>query len=220
MSIKAGSPARAIAEIERRQATCKEPHAIATDGKTLWVSSRATWLVDVIDRAEWRKTGEIAPPAMAWGMTHADGDVVMTCGDFDTEDRRIVRYRDGTFAGSPIVCPEGTGSHLAFDGTHLLLGQWYLKKVNVLGDDGAVIRTYDSPHEVSGLAVRDGQIYALGTDDENTDEYFITSIDMVTGAARDVATVPFKARSLAWDGKSFWTNHRDKDQTVRFSLPE
>lgn len=218
MSIKAGSPPKAITEIDRKQATCKEPHAIATDGKTLWVSSRKTWLVDVIDRAQWRKTGELAPPAMAWGMTFADGDVVMTCGDFDTEDRRIVRFHDGMHKGMPIVCPDGTGSHLAFDGKHILLGQWYLQKVNVLDEDGNVTRTYGSPHQVCGIVVKGGQIFALGTDDENTDDYFITSIDMATGEARDLASVPFKARSLAWDGEAFWTNHREADQTVRFSL--
>lgn len=208
-----------IVEIERKAATCKEPHAIATDGRTLWVSSRATWRVDVIDRVAWRKTGELQPPMMAWGMTYASGDVVMTCGDFDTEDRRIVRFREGAQVGEPIVCPDGTGSHLAFDGEHLLLGQWYLKKVNVLGADGRVIRAYDSPHEVSGLVFKDGKIYALGTDDENTDEYFISLIDPAGGTRRDLASVPFKARSLAWDGESFWTNHREADQTVRFALP-
>lgn len=219
MSIKAGSPLRAIAEIERKEATCKEPHAIATDGKTLWVSSRATWRVDVIDRATWSKVGELKPPMMAWGMTYAAGDVVMTCGDFDTEDRRVVRFRDGSQVGSPIVCPDGTGSHLAFDGTHVLLGQWYLKKVNVLDAGGSILRTYDSPHQVCGLAFKDGSIYALGTEDEETDEYFISVIDSATGAARDLASVPFKGRSLAWDGDSFWTNHREADQTVRFALP-
>jgi hypothetical protein len=220
MDIKTGSPSKAIAELERKQATCKEPHAIATDGTTLWVSSRATWLVDIIDPKEWRKTGELAPPAMAWGMTFANGDLIMTCGDFDTEDRRVVKFRGGMQAGMPIVCPEGTGSHLSFDGEHILLGQWYLKRVNVLGDDGSVIRTYEAPHEVCGIAVKDGLIYALGTDDENTDEYFISSIDIATGASREIAMVPFKARGLAWDGQSFWTNHREKDQTVRFSLPD
>lgn len=209
-----------IKELERKQSTCKEPHAIATDGKTIWVSSRATWLVDVIDRANWQKVGELKPPMMAWGMTHAQGDVVMTYGDFDTEDRRMVRYRDGSQTGAPIVCPDGTGSHSSFDGEHILLGQWYLKKINVLDEDGAVIRTYDTPHEVCGLAVRDGEVFVLGTDDENTTEYYMSAIDLATGSSRDVASVPFRARGLAWDGSSFWTNHREADETVRFELPD
>jgi len=207
-----------IQEIERKQSTCKEPHAIATDGKTIWVSSRATRLVDVVDRTSWSKVGELQPPAMAWGMTYGQGDVLMTCGDPDTENRRIVSYRDGVLTGSPIRCPDGTGSHLSFEGGHTLLGQWYLKKVHALGVDGAVIRTYDMPHEVCGLAARGRTLFALGTDDENTTEYFISTIDLASGTAKDVAAVSFRARGLAWDGASFWTNHREADQTVRFTL--
>src|SRR5690242_18655516 len=209
---------KTVLEIERKQATCKEPHAVATDGRTLWVSSRATYRVDVVDRATWRKVDELQPPAMAWGMTYARGEVLMTCGDPDTENRRIVTYRDGVLTGTPVVCPDGTGSHLSFDGRHVLLGQWYLKKVHALGADGAVVRTYEAPHEVCGLAAKDGELLLLGTDDESTTEYFISAIDLGTGASRDVASVPFRARGLAWDGSSFWTNHREADQTVRFAL--
>lgn len=210
---------KTILEIERRQATCEQPHAIATDGETLWVSSRATYRVDVVDRAAWRKVGELRPPAMAWGMTYGGGDVFMTCGDQDTANRRIVTYRDGAVIGTPIPCPDGTGSHLSFDGRFILLGQWYLKKIHALGADGAIVRTYDTPHEVCGIAAKDGGLFVLGTDDEDTTEYFISAIDIATGSARDVAAVPFRARGLAWDGSSFWTNHREADQTVRFALP-
>ena len=209
-----------IIEMERKRATCKEPHAIAIDGDTVWVSSRATKHVDIIDRAQWRKVGELRPPAMPWGMAYGRGDVFMTCGTHDMEDRQIVTYRDGAIVGEPIPCPDGTGSHLAFDGDRILLGQWYNKKVLALSSDGTVMRAYDAPHEICGLAVRGRGVYALGTDDEDTTEYFISAIDLTTGAARDVATVPFRARSLAWDGASFWTNHREADQTVRFWLPD
>ena len=208
-----------IVEIERKPSSCEEPHAIATDGKIIWVSSRATRHVDVIDGAAWRKIDEIQPPTMAWGMAYGRGDLFMTCGDDDTANRRILAYRDGNPSRKPIDCPEGTGSHLSIDGERILLGQWYLKKIHMLSAAGDVIRTYDTPHEVCGVAAKDGEIYVLGTDDEDTTGYFISAIDLATGAAREVAAVSFRARGLAWDGASFWTNHREADQTVRFALP-
>ena len=36
---------------------------------------------------------------------------------------------------------------------------------------------------------------------------------------QDVARVPFACRSLAFDGRAFWTNHRAQNETVAFSLP-
>ena len=41
-----------------------------------------------------------------------------------------------------------------------------------------------------------------------------------TPSVQDVARVPFACRSLAFDGRAFWTNHRAQNETVAFSLPQ
>jgi len=33
----------------------------------------------------------------------------------------------------------------------------------------------------------------------------------------DLARIPFQARALAFDGKNFWTNHREQNQIVSFA---
>jgi hypothetical protein len=59
----------------------------------------------------------------------------------------------------------------------------------------------------------------IGTDDEEHGTYYVTKIDLNSGASEDIATVPFHARGLAFDGSRFWTNYRSGDQVVVFTLP-
>jgi hypothetical protein len=203
-----------IVEDKRRVSASREPHAIATDGRTAWVSSRVTRKVDVYQVDSWRKVGELQPP----GMTCDGGDVVMTCGE-EEDHRRIRRYRSGALVGDPIACPDDTGSQLSVAGRKLLLGQWYRQKLHMLGADGSVLRTYDAPHQVAGVAVVDGAAFVLGTDEEQNGAYYITRVDLESGTVVDVALVSFRARGLAWDGKQFWSNDREADRIVTFALP-
>jgi hypothetical protein len=62
--------------------------------------------------------------------------------------------------------------------------------------------------------------YVLGTDDEESDQYFLTRIDARNGSPKveDLAHVPFHARALAFDGQRFWTNHREANEIVAFTI--
>ncbi|MBV8488978.1 MAG: hypothetical protein JO199_00510 [Candidatus Eremiobacteraeota bacterium] len=209
-----------IVELDRLVAISPEPHSIATDGETMWIASRATRKIDVVDPERWTKTGEIVPPGMPWGMTYADGEVVMTCGEPPDDNRFVRRYAlEKGFISSPLPCPEDSGSHLAVYQGRVLLGQWYNKQLLLLDEDGNVVKSYLSPHEICGVTVINNAAYALTTDDEDNGDYWITRIDLNDGSVEDVALVPFRARGLAWDGERFWTNHREADRTVVFSLP-
>jgi hypothetical protein len=208
-----------IVEDERLVSVSREPHAVATDGRAVWISSRVTRRVDVMERDGWRKTGELEPPGMPWGMTYALGEVVMTCGEGGDDTRRIRRYRSGVLLDGFIPCPGDTGSHLGFVNGELVLGQWYNQKLLMLSDDGSVARSYDTPHQVCGVAIVDGAACILGTDEEEEGAYYLSRLDLASGQSRDLALVPFRARGLAWDGSRFWTNHREADRTVTFTLP-
>jgi len=100
----------------------------------------------------------------------------------------------------------------------VLLGQWYNKHLLLLNDDGTVAHTWNTPHEICGVAVIDDMAFLLGTDDEDSEEYYLSRLDLRSGLADDIASVPFRARGLAWDGSRFWTNHREADRTVTFAL--
>lgn len=211
---------KAILEVERFVSPSPQPHSIAVRGKDVWVASRATRKIDVIEREGWRKTGEIEPPGMPWGMSYGGGSIVMTCGEEPDDTRRIHRYIPGEgFDALDLACPDDTGSHLALYGGRILLGQWYNKKLLLLGEDGSVSSTWNTPHEICGVAVIDDMAAILGTDEEENGEYFLSRLDLRSGIADDLAVVPFRARGLAWDGSRFWTNHREADRTVTFALP-
>jgi len=209
-----------IVEIDRLVSVSPEPHAVAVRGKDVWISSRATRKIDVMAREGWGKVGEIDPPGMPWGMNFGGGALLMTCGEGDDDHRFVHRYNPGEGFDEPaIAAPDDTGSHLALYGGRVLLGQWYNKRLLLLAGDGAVVHTWNVPHEICGVAVIDDMACMITTDDEATEEYFLTRLDLRGGAATDLAAVPFRARGLAWDGSRFWTNHREADRTVTFVLP-
>jgi hypothetical protein len=67
-----------------------------------------------------------------------------------------------------------------------------------------------------------GIIYLVTTDAEETNEYYLTRVDLrpETPVIDDLARIPFPARALAFDGKNFWTNHREANQIVSFVRPD
>lgn len=211
----------AIQELDRLAAPSPQPHAVAVEKSTVYISSRATRNIDVVDAATWTKTDEIQTPGMPWGLTCADGELVMTCGEGLDDTRRLRRYAlSGTWRAGVLDAPNDTGSHLAVWRGAVLLGQWYDKRLLLLERDGAIAQRFDAPHEIAGVAVVNDVAYLISTDDEDDGEYWLTALDLHTGRARDVALVPFHARGLSFDGVDLWTNHRAADQVVRFRMPE
>ncbi len=209
-----------IVELDRLVSSSPQPHAVAVDGDTVYVSSRATRRIDVLDRESWTKRDELEPPGMPWGMTYGNGHLVMTCGEEEDDFRRLRRYEPQRgWHSSMIGCPDDTGSHVAIRDGRVLLAQWYNQVILELDDAGHIVRRYESPHGIAGIAVDGDKAFLLTTDDEDGGDYWITGLDLTTGASEDLALVPFHARGLAWDGKRFWTNHREADRTVTFRLP-
>lgn len=209
-----------IVEVKVYPAVSGAPHSVAVDGNNVYVASRETRRIDVVDRAVWKKVGELNPPGMPWGMTFGRGELTMCCGEGDDDTRRLRTFSpESGFAPSFIACPDDTGSHLAIYQDRILLGQWYNKKLLLLGDSGTIERSYDAPHGIAGVAVSGDTAYLVCTDDEDHGEYWISAVDLQSGTARDVASIPFKARGLFFDGTTFWTNHREGDRTITFTLP-
>lgn len=208
---------QAIREVNVLVASSPEPHAVAVDGATVFISSRATKRIDVMKRDGWTKVGEIDPPGMPWGMVYGNGDLVMTCGEPPDDNRHLRRYSTtrGWHSGA-IDCPDDAGSHLAIVGDRIVLAQWYNKRLLVLDEHGEIERVLDAPHEIAGVTFANGAFYLVCTDDEDHGDYWLTRLDPQTGVAKDVATIPFHARGLAFDGTYFWTNHRAGDRTIVF----
>ena len=60
----------------------------------------------------------------------------------------------------------------------------------------------------------------MTVDDEESTDYFLTRVTVNGGAPKieDLAHVPLQARGLAFDGTRFWTNHREFNEIVAFTI--
>ncbi len=211
-----------IEEMLRLPSPAPRPQALAHDGETLWMGSLATNRVYAIDPTHWTVKEEMSAPGPTFGMTVV-GDELRVLLE-DGEERRVIRQYipgHGFRSNHVIACPDNTGSQLGFDGERLYVSQWYNKKVLAIDDNGTVGKVITSPHGICGQVFVNGCFYLMTTDNEDTNDFYITRIDMRgdTPKVEDVAQVPFQARALAFDGQRFWTNHREAHEIVAFTIP-
>jgi len=209
-----------VEEVLRLPSPAPAPQSLAFDGTTLWMGSRETRRIYAIDPRTWTVREEAAAPGIPWGMTVVGDELRVLCGEGEDDTRVIRRFvpGHGFKTQEMIPCPEDTGSQLGYDGDRLYVSQWYKKRILSLDERGRVGSTVEAPHGICGQVIIGGQFYLATTDDEETDDYFLTRIDARNGApaAADLARIGFKARALAFDGERFWSNHRAADQIVAF----
>jgi hypothetical protein len=209
-----------VEELLRLPSPAPRPQSLAFDGTFLWMGSRMTCRVYAIEPRTWTVRDEIAAPGTPWGMTVIGDELRVLCGEGE-EDRRVIRRLvpgHGFKSQDAIACPDDTGSQLGFDGDRLYVSQWYNRRILSLDERGRVGTVIDVPHEICGQVIVDGHFYLVTTDDEETDDYWLTRVD-ARGAKpkiEDLARIGFAARGLAFDGERFWTNHREQDQIVAF----
>lgn len=212
-----------IRELRRLASPAPKPQSLAWDGSALWMGSIETSRIYRIDPETWRVGWETPAPGKPWGMAFVDGELRVICGETADDHRIIRRCIPGkgfdTLFGMP--CPDDCGSQLGYDGRRLHLSQWYPRRVLTLGDGGAIERVINVPHGICGQVFVGPFIFLLTTDDEEKGDYWLTRVDPrpPEPLISDLRRVPFPARALAFDGNSFWTNHRAQDQTVSFARP-
>jgi hypothetical protein len=232
-----------IKEHQRCPAPTVTPQALAWDGKQLWMSSRDLGTLYKTDPRTLKIADEVDPPGVVWAAVATNGSMHFTVGKGLNDDRFIYRYEPSKGFTKLCACPDLTGSYLSYDGESLYLSQWYEQRILKLDKGGNVVGKIEVGAEICGHAFANGLIYVLrGTENVPRPPYAAgrpTAAQFKSGAkpgeeqwwiARvnprdekpevvDVAKVLFAARSLTFDGKNFWSNHRAANETVCFSLP-
>jgi len=211
-----------VVEVLRAPSPAPLPQSLAFDGQYLWMGSIETSRIYAIDPKQWTVKEESQAPGKPWGMTAIGDELRVLCGEAPDDDRFIRRFIPGHGFKSEyrLACPENTGSQLGYDGRNLSVSQWYQKKVLTLDENGNVLRTLESPRGICGQVFHDGAFYLLTTEnEENPEDYFVTRIDPQDGSATDLARLHFAARGLAFDGQNFWSNHRQANEMIAFTLP-
>ena len=203
------------------------PQALTWDGTHLWMGSRDLKRIYKIEPNEWKVIEEIAPPGIPWAAVATNGSIRFTIGEGANDDRYVYSFANGRFE-KLFQCPDLTGSYLSFDGQSVYLSQWYKQRILKMDTDGNIVREIFVGAEISGHTFVNGSIYVLrGTETPNdptktNEDWRIARLDPheQTPKVCDVAVIPFASRSLTFDGKYFWSNHRAANETIAFELPK
>lgn len=175
-----------------------------------------------IDATTWTVLEETEAPGIPWAAVSTGDHLWFTLGEGPEDDRYLRRYVPGKgFSETErIACPEFTGSYLSYDGEHLYLSQWYKYRILKLDLDGTILREIAIHAEICGHVFVDGLIYVLRGTEQGDEDWCIACLDprQETPEIKDLARVPFPCRSLTWDGKEFWTNHRAANEIVSFAI--
>ena len=210
-----------IKELSRKASPAGRPQPLAYLAGTLWMGSWDTDRLYAIDPRTWKVIEEIRAPGKPYGLAvWRDGlRVVVSLGEDD--DRYFYQFRPGQGfdADSKTPCPDLTGSHLASDDSVLYMTQMGFRRILAFDAEGAVVREVALPTRCGGIGVRRGTFYMITADEEFENlELATLDVRMTNPAPKPVATIPFDARALAFDGERSWTSHREANEIVEFQV--
>jgi hypothetical protein len=211
-----------ITETLRLPSPAPKPLGLAFDGTTLWMASRETHRLYAIDAATWTARDEAKAPGGPFGMAVVGDELRVVVGQGENEnDRYIYRFVPGHgFKNDRIQCPDFTGAHLAFDGDVLFLSQVHYLRILALDAQGTVTHEIPLDRRPVGMTIVEGRFYLI-TGDEEFENLQLTMVDArgETPRTTALASIPFDARGLTFDGSRFWTSHRDNNEIVAFNVP-
>ena len=211
-----------IQELHRYRSPAVTPQALAWHSNIIWMGSRDLRRVYGIDVDNWKVVHETDAPGIPWAAVSVGQTLRFTLGRGDEDDRYIQSFDPAKGFGTELIpCPEFTGSYLSFDGEHLYLSQWYKHRILKLDEKGNILRPIDIGADICGHTFANGFIYVLRGVEKPSEEWSIARLDPreEKPAVTDLARVPFACRSLTFDGKNFWSNHRAANETIKFALP-
>jgi len=215
-----------IEELFRVPSPAPANQALALDGNTLWMGSLETKRIYGVDWHQARVFEENPAPGRPIGMCVMGDELRVLCSENGKEDNRFIRRYipgHGIKENDKIACPDDTGSFVAYDGDLMYLSRRFEKRILSLDEKGNVIRVVaELPLEITGMTIFEGCFYVAQSAGTDSGDYRITRVDARQGTPQitHLATVPFEARSLCYDGERFWTNQRWEAQFVAFVIPK
>jgi hypothetical protein len=211
-----------VEELVRIPSPCP-PFGLACDGFNLWVGSNVTNRIYGIDNRNGKVFEECAAPAQPYGIA-VTGDALRVILAEENDDRFLARYVMGKdFKRSETLpLPDASGSSLAYDGDALFVCQRYEKKIVEIDGRGRVIREIPTPQMAAGMTIVGGRFYMLASESKDATEFSLIRMD-VRGAEPEIvelAIVPFSPKSLAFDGRRFWSTDKKQNTIIAFAKPD
>ncbi len=211
-----------IEEVQRQRSPGGRPQPLAFHKGLLWIGSWETDRLYAMDPEKWTLAQEVASPGRPYGLASV-GDSLFVVVALDDDDRFLFRFTpDGGFdASSKSPCPDVTGSHLAADGSSLYLCQQGRQRILAIDDRANALREIALPDRCGGFAFQAPGNCDFISADEEFENLELASIDLSESApsADPIATIPFDARGLTFDGTLWWTCNREEGEIVAFRNP-
>lgn len=190
----------------------------------MWVTSAANGRVYAVDVKTWSIEREFVPPSEALGITYSGSDfrVILAPSidepDLERDHRYVYAFSPDTGFTEQFVCPDRSGSFLGYANGTLYLSQAWDKKLIELDAGGGAVREVLLKRRPVGMTIVDGAFYLVTVDEEWNDGRFERlGVDDDASTIETLRSLPFKPRSVAFDGERFWTADRNGDAIVSFT---
>ncbi len=207
-----------IEEILRMPSPAPRPQALACAGEQLWMGSWETERIYGIDRAHFTVFEERPAPGKPVSLCSVGEELRGIVSEGGDEDHRFIRRYipgHGFKEHDKIPCPDDTGSFLAYDGMSLWLSQRYNKRILLIDANANIKREIVADGQILGMCYANGELYTslwFGKDGG-------PKIGRVNGDRVDVvASLPYAAVSLAYDGHRFWCNEPKSTSIIAFTF--
>jgi len=191
----------------------------------MWVTSAANGRLYAIDPKTWSIQREFVPPAAALGITFTGSDFRLVLAptieepDLERDHRYVYTFSPDAGFAECFICPDNSGSFLAYANGTLYLSQAWDKKLIELDKRGGAAREVQLERRPVGMTIVGGAFCLATVDDEWVDGRFDRlGINDDAPSMQALRSFPFKPRSVVFDGEQFWTADRNNDAIVSFAL--
>ena len=193
----------------------------------MWVTSAANGRLYAIDPRNWSIQREFVPPSESLGITYTGSDFRLIVApkidepDLERDHRYVYTFSPAAGFAECFICPDNSGSFLAYASGTLYVSQAWDKKIIELDERGAPVREIQLERRPVGMTIVDNTFYLVTVDEEWGDGRFDRlGIDDDALSIQALFSLPFKPRSVAFDGKRFWTADRNNHAIVSFALAD
>ena len=208
-----------IEELLRLPSPAPAPQALACDGDNLWMGSWETQRIYGLDRIHFTVFEESNAPGNPVGMVSVGDEFRLVIAD-EENNRTIRRFipGHGFKEKDKLICPDDTGSYLAYDGECLWLSQRHNKRVLELDPQGRIVSEIPADAQILGIVWTEGKLYASLWYGASNGGCKIGRVTNDGTRIEAIATSPFPAISLTHDGTRFWTNDYKANEIIAFSI--
>ena len=210
-------------ELMRYASPVQGPQGLAWDGATMWLTSAADGRLYAIDPQTWIVRREFIPPYEPLGITYTGTDFRLVLApaidepDLERDHRYVYKFSPDAGFAECFVCPDNSGSMLAYAEGTLYLSQAWDKKIIELDERGAAVREVQLDRRPVGMTIVDGAFYLVTVDEEWNDGRFERlGVDDDAASIQTLRSLPFKPRSVVFDSERFWTADRNNHAIVSF----